>query len=69
MKDKLQVTKDGSQTVLNYQISETYHSENGAINESQHVFIQNGLSLIDKKEINILEIGFGTGLNAAKEVG
>ena len=52
-----------------YVISETYHSENGAINESQHVFIQNGLSLIDKKEINILEIGFGTGLNAAKEVG
>lgn len=61
---KLIVTGDGSHTVLNSSIAETYHSEKGAINESQHVFIQNGLYLIEKNEINILEIGFGTGLNA-----
>jgi len=64
LKDILIVTGDGSHTILNAKINESYHSENGAINESQHVFIQNGLSAIDKKEINILEIGFGTGLNA-----
>ncbi|OQY02524.1 MAG: hypothetical protein B6I20_06840 [Bacteroidetes bacterium 4572_117] len=62
--NKLILTTDGSHTVLNSGIGETYHSENGAINESLHVFIQNGLSLINKTEINILEIGFGTGLNA-----
>ncbi len=61
---KLIYTEDGSHTILNQQIAETYHSENGAINESQHVYIKHGLSLIEKTEINILEIGFGTGLNA-----
>ncbi|RLD65158.1 MAG: SAM-dependent methyltransferase [Bacteroidetes bacterium] len=61
---KIIITEDGSHTVLDSRIAETYHSENGAINESQHVFIQNGLSQIEKDEINILEIGFGTGLNA-----
>lgn len=61
---KLIITEDGSHTVFNSRTDETYHSENGAISESQHVFIQNGLSLIKKDEINILEIGFGTGLNA-----
>ncbi len=64
MNNKLLITEDGSHTVLNSSIEETYHSENGAISESQHVFIENGLSLIDKNETNILEIGFGTGLNA-----
>ncbi len=61
---KLIITEDGSHTVVHSGLSETYHSEKGAINESQHVFIQNGLSLIEKEVINILEIGFGTGLNA-----
>jgi len=60
---KLIKTSDGSHSILNTSLDETYHSENGAINESQHVFIQNGLSIIEKNEINILEIGFGTGLN------
>ena len=32
--------------------------------ESKHVFIDAGLNFIDKKEISILEVGFGTGLNA-----
>lgn len=43
---------------------ETYHSRHGAIQEAKHVFIKNGLLLIKEKPVSILEIGFGTGLNA-----
>ena len=43
---------------------ECYHSKHGAIQEAQHVFIKNGLSLFQNQKIAILEIGFGTGLNA-----
>ena len=43
---------------------ETYHSKFGAIQEAKHVFIKNGLSLFEGKSVSILEIGFGTGLNA-----
>lgn len=43
---------------------ETYHSRHGAIQEAKHVFIQNGLSLFKEQSVAILEIGFGTGLNA-----
>ena len=64
MDKKLIKTTDGSHTVVDTKTNETYHSENGAINESIHVYIQNGLSRTTKDEINILEIGFGTGLNA-----
>lgn len=46
----------------------TYHSMRGAVQESKHVFIENGLKYIfdqfPSEKINILEIGFGTGLNA-----
>lgn len=61
------VSTDGSHTLFNEAINDTYHSRLGAITESKHVFLANGLfSLIEqgKKEINILEVGFGTGLNA-----
>ncbi len=44
-------------------MNEQYHSKNGAIQEAYHVYIKNGLNVIDKEEISILEIGFGTGLN------
>jgi tRNA U34 5-methylaminomethyl-2-thiouridine-forming methyltransferase MnmC len=61
-------TADGSTTLLNAQLNETYHSKHGAIQESQHVFIESGLSYLLQhsraKEISILELGFGTGLNA-----
>lgn len=60
----LNLTKDGSHTLYVSAIDETYHSVYGAINESHHIFIEAGLSLIQKEEINVLEIGFGTGLNA-----
>lgn len=61
-------TSDGSDSLLNVDLNETYHSVHGAIQESEHVFIQAGLDyLLQKKTLhkfNILEIGFGTGLNA-----
>jgi len=43
---------------------EQYHSMHGAIQEAYHVFIKQGLALFKDREISILEIGFGTGLNA-----
>ncbi len=59
-------TEDGSHTVISPQFGEAYHSKYGAIQESRHVFLQAGLHplLHKKEEIAILEIGFGTGLNA-----
>ena len=64
---KIISTSDGSHSLLNTSLNETYHSVHGAIQESKHVFIQNGLdfwiSRNPAKEPRILEIGFGTGLN------
>lgn len=58
-------TEDGSTTFFIPEWNESYHSKHGAIQEAYHVFIRNGLDLLkDKKEISLLEIGFGTGLNA-----
>lgn len=61
-------TSDGSHTLLNTSLNETYHSVHGALQESKHVFIQHGLDFVGKNSgksmINILEVGFGTGLNA-----
>ena len=54
---------DGSQTLYLEEIDEHYHSTFGAIQESQHVFIMEGLERCLAKEISLLEIGFGTGLN------
>jgi tRNA U34 5-methylaminomethyl-2-thiouridine-forming methyltransferase MnmC len=64
---KLIETKDGSQTILNADLGSTYHSRHGALTESKHVFIEQGLgNLVDEAttEITVLEMGFGTGLNA-----
>src|SRR5688572_25090719 len=61
-------TSDGSHTLRNKQLNETYHSIHGALQESMHVFIKNGLQYYWKSQrtqkISILEVGFGTGLNA-----
>jgi tRNA U34 5-methylaminomethyl-2-thiouridine-forming methyltransferase MnmC len=57
-------TLDGSTTIHLKEWDECYHSKHGAIQEAQHVFIQNGLSLYPNQAVSILEIGFGTGLNA-----
>lgn len=57
-------TKDGSNTIHIKDWDECYHSKHGAIQEAQHVFIKNGLALYQNQSVSILEIGFGTGLNA-----
>jgi tRNA U34 5-methylaminomethyl-2-thiouridine-forming methyltransferase MnmC len=65
MERKVIITKDGSSSIYLPEWDEHYHSIHGAVQEAYHVFIKNGLSLFeDKKRINILEMGFGTGLNA-----
>jgi tRNA U34 5-methylaminomethyl-2-thiouridine-forming methyltransferase MnmC len=56
-------TLDGSTTIRLPEWDECYHSKHGAIQEAKHVFIKNGLSLFENP-VTILEIGFGTGLNA-----
>lgn len=67
-KEETLITGDGSHTVVNDRFGVPYHSTHGAITESQHVFIQHGLlpALEDAqgRPVRILEMGFGTGLNA-----
>ena len=63
MKREIIKTLDGSTTIRLPEWDECYHSKHGAIQEAKHVFIKNGLNLINDYEINILELGFGTGLN------
>jgi len=57
-------TSDGSTTIHIKDWDECYHSKHGAIQEAKHVFIKNGLALFPNQNVSILEIGFGTGLNA-----
>lgn len=61
---KLQMTADGSHTLFLPDMDEHYHSVNGAVQESMHVFIESGLRQSQKQDIRVFEIGFGTGLNA-----
>ncbi len=67
MKVELVKTGDGSSTLYLCEQNEHYHSYNGAITESRHIFINAGLDYhvrqVNKKEINLLEVGMGTGLN------
>ena len=66
MKIEIITSDDGSSTIFLPELNETYHSTHGALQEAKHVFIQHGLSFLVEKQSNItvLEIGFGTGLNA-----
>ena len=64
MKRQIITTSDGSTTIHLPDWNEQYHSKHGAIQEAYHVFIKNGLDFLSEKRISILEIGFGTGLNA-----
>jgi len=61
----LVMTQDGSYTLYSKDHRVTYHSKYGAIQESNHVFVDSGLLPVLKKQdkISILELGFGTGLN------
>ncbi len=68
MKRQIIETADGSKTIFLPDWNEHYHSKHGAVQEALHVFIQSGLhhcyKINPKEDISILEIGFGTGLNA-----
>lgn len=67
MKREVVITADGSPTVEIPSMGVTYHSRHGAITESLHVFIDAGLKYWNEQnrgECSILEMGFGTGLNA-----
>ena len=61
-------TGDGSHSLLNVALDETYHSRHGALRESEHVFIRHGLHAWQTRHphataVRILEVGMGTGLN------
>ncbi len=60
-------TADGSKTIFNAEVGENYHSKHGALQESQHVFLNAGLRYFlagtDSAEVSVLEVGLGTGLN------
>ncbi|MBU7578084.1 MAG: SAM-dependent methyltransferase, partial [Flavihumibacter sp.] len=63
----LEATADGSHTISIPEMQVTYHSKHGAVQESMHVFIEAGLRFKLKAtngSLAILEMGFGTGLNA-----
>lgn len=63
LKREIITTADGSTTIHIPDWNEQYHSKHGAIQEAYHVFIKSGLDQISSKDISILEIGLGTGLN------
>lgn len=65
MQRKVVQTADGSKTIHLEEWNENYHSHHGALQEARHVFVEKVRERIaGKKEISILEMGFGTGLNA-----
>lgn len=57
-------TGDGSYTLFSPTLNERYHSSRGSLNESKHVFIDEGLRSVKADRIDVLEVGLGTGLNA-----
>lgn len=66
---KIQLTEDGSHTLFSEMAGQTYHSAHGAVQESRHIFIsqlflKSQRSTVNGQQLSILEIGFGTGLNA-----
>lgn len=60
----LVTTADGSHTVYQPELNEHYHSVHGAVQESEHIFLKAGFDTCRADPVNILEAGFGTGLNA-----
>jgi tRNA U34 5-methylaminomethyl-2-thiouridine-forming methyltransferase MnmC len=62
--NKIITTSDGSHTIYVPQLDEHYHSIHGAVQESSYIFINNGFDVCTADPVSILEIGFGTGLNA-----
>lgn len=67
MKRSIVLTADGSSSIFSEEVNQHYHSHFGALQESMHIFINAGLCadrFSHSEKISILEIGFGTGLNA-----
>ena len=64
MNREIRITKDGSTTLYVPELGEHYNSHFGAVQESEHIFIESALKQIDKPEKNVLEFGLGTALNA-----
>ena len=68
LKREIIKTGDGSSTIYLPEWNEHYHSKHGALQEAKHVFLKTGfqhfLEKTDAQALSILEIGFGTGLNA-----
>ncbi len=64
MERKVEITSDGSRTLYVPALDEHYHSVKGAVAESLHVFIRMGLEHHPSVSLEVLEVGFGTGLNA-----
>jgi len=64
MDRRLLMTEDGSHTMFMNGMDESYHSTHGALQESIHIFIKEGLQRSELTRLRILEVGFGTGLNA-----
>lgn len=64
MKREIITTADGSETLYMPDLDEHYHSVNGAIGESEHVFLKAGFDFCTKNPVTVFEAGFGTGLNA-----
>jgi len=61
---ELKKTADSSLTLYVPDLDEHYHSYHGALQEANHVFIKNGIEAINSESVRVLEVGFGTGLNA-----
>lgn len=64
--ERLVLTHDGSHTIYNDELNQHYHSVQGALQESVRVFVELGLAYIAQRQskLSVLEMGFGTGLNA-----
>ncbi len=60
------MTKDGSHTLMSSLFDDSYHAHNGAMSESEHVYIEAGFDALstDFDRVDILELGFGSGMNA-----
>ncbi len=61
---RIEITEDGSPTLIHSIIGDSYHSLHGALTESNHIYIGAGFDYLCGDDISILEVGFGSGLNA-----